>query len=228
MNPSIPSILSCLPRGRRLGRAIHHRWPSLAVATVAVALPASVALAATAAGPTDFTSNGLEPAVFAHNQGSGVAIEALADNNIALRAGSGAASSFDAIQATAGGSGAGVRAKSTSGSAVVAQANTKAGTFAAGVRAIGDEGVVARGTTIGLDVTATGPAINAASSNGVGGDFSGAVAPIRLDPAATPGAPQSGTHHKGELYVDSNGQLFLCIADSINGTAGTWKQVVLK
>jgi hypothetical protein len=42
------------------------------------------------------------------------------------------------------------------------------------------------------------------------------------------GAPQSGTHVRGELYVDSTGQLWLCTADSTGGNVGTWHQVVLK
>jgi hypothetical protein len=44
----------------------------------------------------------------------------------------------------------------------------------------------------------------------------------------TTGAPKSGTHKRGELLVDSQGQLFLCTADSTGGNAGTWKQVTLK
>jgi hypothetical protein len=121
--------------------------------------------------------------------------------------------------------GHGVEAQSSHGNALVAQANTQAGTFVAGVQAIGDEAVVARGTTIGLDVTANGSAVAAVSNNGVGGDFSGKEAPIRLGAASTPGAPTSGVHHRGELYVDSNGDLFYCKAD---GTPGTWKKVSLQ
>jgi hypothetical protein len=45
MNTSLSSILSDLPRGRRLGRAIRRRWPALAVATVAAAVPMGVAVA---------------------------------------------------------------------------------------------------------------------------------------------------------------------------------------
>jgi hypothetical protein len=63
---------------------------------------------------------------------------------------------------------------------------------------------------------------------GLGGEFSGASAPIRLDPATTAGAPTSGTHKRGELYVDSQGSLFLCVADSAGTSAGTWKKVVLQ
>jgi hypothetical protein len=93
----------------------------------------------------------------------------------------------------------------------------------AGVHAVGNfgAGVDADGETVGVQAHSyRGPGVKAASDYGA--EFGGKLAPIRLDPAMTSGAPSTGTHHKGELYVDSNGQLFLCIADSTNGNAGTW------
>jgi hypothetical protein len=62
----------------------------------------------------------------------------------------------------------------------------------------------------------------------IGAELSGTSAPLRLDPASTPGAPTSGSHKRGELYVDSNGDLFYCKADGAAGTPGTWLKVVLK
>jgi hypothetical protein len=44
-------------------------------------------------------------------------------------------------------------------------------------------------------------------------------------PATTSGAPSSGLHHRGQLYVDTNGLLFYCAAD---GTPGTWHQLAFK
>ena len=32
----------------------------------------------------------------------------------------------------------------------------------------------------------------------------------------------TGTHRKGELYVDNTGQLFYCVADSTGGNGGSW------
>jgi hypothetical protein len=60
-----------------------------------------------------------------------------------------------------------------------------------------------------------------------GASLSGGKAPLRLFPAPTAGAPAaaSGLHRKGELYVDAQGQLFLCTAE---GTPGTWAQVQVK
>ena len=62
----------------------------------------------------------------------------------------------------------------------------------------------------------------------IGLDANGSSAPLRLRPSATTGAPTSGTHKRGELFVDNQGNLFLCIADSIGSGAGTWKKVVLQ
>jgi hypothetical protein len=55
----------------------------------------------------------------------------------------------------------------------------------------------------------------------VGGVFSGSVVAINLDPQAGAGAP-TGEAFKGDLAVDSNGILYLCVAD---GTPGTWIRV---
>jgi hypothetical protein len=45
---------------------------------------------------------------------------------------------------------------------------------------------------------------------------------LRLVPKTTVGKPTTGTHTKGEIYMDSAGTLFVCTA---NGTPGTWKKV---
>jgi len=45
---------------------------------------------------------------------------------------------------------------------------------------------------------------------------------FHIRPAATNGAPTVGTHRKGDLYIDNNGDLFRCI---VSGTPGTWVNV---
>jgi hypothetical protein len=60
------------------------------------------------------------------------------------------------------------------------------------------------------------------STTGVGAVLSGGLAPLRLTPSGATGAPAAGAHTAGELYVDSNGDLFYCTAA---GTPGTWIQL---
>jgi hypothetical protein len=59
----------------------------------------------------------------------------------------------------------------------------------------------------------------ASSTEGYGLVAIGGLAPIRIRPAAASGAPTSGTHALGELFVDTNGVLYRCVAA---GTPGTW------
>jgi hypothetical protein len=69
---------------------------------------------------------------------------------------------------------------------------------------------------VGLKASATG------GTAGLGGSFDGTLAPLRLVPASTPGAPQTGLHSVGELYVDSRGNLYFCKKD---GTPGAWTRL---
>jgi hypothetical protein len=64
----------------------------------------------------------------------------------------------------------------------------------------------------------------ATSTAGYGLVADGGLAPIWLKPAGSAGAPTSGAHAVGELYVDSNGVLYQCI-DA--GSPGTWAQSLL-
>jgi hypothetical protein len=57
------------------------------------------------------------------------------------------------------------------------------------------------------------------SLNGIGVWADGGLAPLRLVPSASAGAPSTGTHTQGEFYVDSNAALYRCI---VAGTPGTW------
>ncbi|RPI84482.1 MAG: hypothetical protein EHM41_13275 [Chloroflexi bacterium] len=66
--------------------------------------------------------------------------------------------------------------------------------------------------------------VSGSSDDSYGGSFYGGLAPLRLIPATTPGAPNLGTHKMGELYVDSVGNLYFCTQD---GTPGTWAKLNL-
>jgi hypothetical protein len=57
------------------------------------------------------------------------------------------------------------------------------------------------------------------SQSGTGGKFTGGQAPLLLGLAGAPGAPASGTHSAGELYLDSAATLWICTGP---GTHGTW------
>ena len=155
-------------------------------------------------------------------------VEAKAGNTTGLTSGAGAgvavAATGEKVGVSSTSNDVAVRAQGKN-YGVFATANTTANSFASGVLAQADEAVVARGTTLGVDATAVDTAVAGVASQGVGGLFGGKEAPIRMFKAQTAGAPTSGLHHAGELYVDSTGLLFYCTTD---GTPGTWKQVVLK
>ncbi len=50
---------------------------------------------------------------------------------------------------------------------------------------------------------------------------------MKLKPAGSAGAPTTGTHRKGEIYMDSAGALFVCTAGD-GTTVGTWKKLTMK
>ena len=53
-------------------------------------------------------------------------------------------------------------------------------------------------------------------------EVTGTKAQIYLIPAKKVGAPTTGSHLVGELLLDKDGTLFICVA---KGTPGTWKAV---
>ena len=64
-------------------------------------------------------------------------------------------------------------------------------------------------------------AVGVLGDGAVGGQFSGTDAAISLDPRAMPGPP-GGTNFKGDLAVDSDGVMWLCVQ---NGSPGVWIKV---
>src|SRR5262249_55528306 len=126
----------------------------------------------------------------------------------------------------------GVDASSTDGNAGIAVHGTgRIGVHAASNNSSVGIALLANGGGVGANVDGTAAGlvssggqvgVTASSVSGLGAELSGGEAPVRLVPAATAGAPKAGVHKRGELYVDSQGQLFLCVAD---GTPGSWKHV---
>jgi len=94
-----------------------------------------------------------------------------------------------------------------------------------GVIATGSTGTYSASTGGGVGVYGVSPSgvgVNGFSNTGYGGQFNGGRAPIRLASSSAVGAPTSGSHQVGELWVDNVGVLWFCKAD---GTPGTWVQV---
>jgi hypothetical protein len=86
-------------------------------------------------------------------------------------------------------------------------------------------GVVGDGTGTGgsgvLGRNAEGAGVEARASR-YGGKFDGSRAQLVLVPKTSTGRPTTGTHAKGEIYMDSAGTLFVCTK---GGTSGTWRKV---
>ena len=88
------------------------------------------------------------------------------------------------------------------------------------LRGTGASGYSPLGTGVsGLSIDGSG--IKGSSVNEYGGFFGSlGLAPLRLQPAKTTGAPAYDTHQRGEFYVDDAGSLFYCVSD---GTPGLWR-----
>jgi hypothetical protein len=69
--------------------------------------------------------------------------------------------------------------------------------------------------------SSSGTGVAGTSSTGIGASFGSGpnAAQLKLVPAGSQGAPGSGAHTKGEIYLDSAATVWVCIA---NGTPGTW------
>ena len=124
------------------------------------------------------------------------------------------------------GVGAGVRGENENGNGVEGVGSA----VATGVVGDGKYGVLGRTSdNAGFGVWAqhfgTGAAVAGHEINGIGGVFEGAKAQLRLVPSSTAGKPTAGAHTKGEIYMDSKGNLFVC---SASGTPGTWRKVTTK
>ncbi len=104
---------------------------------------------------------------------------------------------------------------------------TNAGGSAKGVHGLAGAGygvygnVIFGGTGTGVGgYGGSGPGVSGTSMSGYGVVGQGGLAPLRLMPVFSGiGAPTTGTHAAGELYVDQPGSLFYC---KEAGTPGTW------
>jgi hypothetical protein len=84
--------------------------------------------------------------------------------------------------------------------------------------AFGVNGISNSGTGVS-GVSNSGMAVQGTSASGIGGQFAGGQAQLKLEPAGASGAPSSGAHAKGEIVLDLDAAVWVCVG---NGTPGTW------
>jgi hypothetical protein len=201
----------------------------------------------TALADTTFSSNGAtggQAAVIASGTNGANAVNALGDSGAGVKASSTSGPAVTANSVTGTGlsassdAGAGIMTSSTAGAALHAVAGTpQSGTTGVRAAVVADggsaSGVYATSVTdsalVGVGVVgASGlgqrSGLAGFSVRGYGVSAQGGLAPLYLKPAATAGRPTSGAHQQGELYADSTGALFYCVA---SGRPGTWKRVTL-
>jgi hypothetical protein len=119
----------------------------------------------------------------------------------------------------------GVAGTSGDGSGVSGTATAVGGYGVYGHNDAGSGVVGQSGNGIGvLGKSSNGVAVEGFSVNGYGAMLEGGLAPLILHPTGFAGAPATGTHQVGELYVDSGGILWYCTG---NGTPGSWARVAL-
>lgn len=105
--------------------------------------------------------------------------------------------------------------------------------FSAGVRGqgefVGVSGVATFSGPSGVGVDGYGKeggtGVSGRSTSGIGGQFAGGQAQLRLVPRDTTG-PTGGFHSEGEIYLDQAGGLFLCTGETgVDGSPATWRKV---
>ena len=73
-------------------------------------------------------------------------------------------------------------------------------------------------------ISSQGSGVYGTSVSAYGGEFSGGAAQLRLVPGVTAGPPSGSSHLTGELYLDSNGDLYLCTS---GGATPHWARLNL-
>jgi hypothetical protein len=98
-----------------------------------------------------------------------------------------------------------------------------------GIKGEGKIGVVGQGKLVGVSgicsdsaAGASGPGVRGVGH--YGGQFQGTSgAQLHLRPGTSVGRPTTDQHSKGEIFLDREATLFVCVAD---GTPGTWRRVM--
>ena len=107
----------------------------------------------------------------------------------------------------------------------VAIVGTASGTDnTAGIQRIGVMGITDQNGYGVYGISSQGSGVYGASASVYGGEFSGGAAQLRLVPGVTAGPPSGSSHLTGELYLDSNGDLYLCTS---GGATPHWARLNL-
>jgi hypothetical protein len=200
-----------LPRRQMLGKA-----GAAAVGAVLGGAVAAVSTASPAAAASgSFDSSTSDPALTATNTGSGAAIKATSS-------GSGRALDVDGSSQLRGP--LEIMTSATTGLQIT---STGVGELPdTGIQASASSvGVIADGAQWGVHGASDGVGVFGHGGNGYGILAVGAKANLHLMepgdpyPAMVPPRSRTDAHESGEIYLDSNSDLWLCVAD---GTPGTW------
>jgi hypothetical protein len=109
--------------------------------------------------------------------------------------------------------GVGVYGSSSTGFGLFGVTGTGTGATGAGLNGTAN----ATGTGVSGN-SGSGIGVQGNSTNFIGGSFTGGLAPLYLGPAGASGAPSSGTHAKGEIFLDLNASVWVCVGGGIPGT----------
>jgi hypothetical protein len=123
------------------------------------------------------------------------------------------------LYATHDGSGRAVSALSRYGTAVNGLSSSPTGGPSSGIGVAGT-------SDVGIGVLGIAGKSGYAAGGGYGGQFAitgTGLAQIALAPTGSTGHPTTFTHQVGEIYLDAQGSLFVCV---VQGSPGTWKQIV--
>jgi len=183
------------------------------------------------AGETDLTSSATTETLSVSNNGPGSALSAFNDADTttvsAENTGTGSVL-FAEITASANTSPVVVASTLGTGNAIKAEANdptSSASSVDASSGGLGNAvfGLVTNTASAAAAIAGShlgaGPAVEGTSSLGYGVSATGGLAPLFLTPAGAAGAPTSGTHAVGELYLDADAFLWVCTSA---GTPGFW------
>ena len=110
------------------------------------------------------------------------------------------------------------------GSGAGIEGRGKQGVFGLGLHGVWGQGIGPVGKAVGvLGEAEDGIGVEGlGQGDGIGVWAMGGRAPLFLQPTVTKGPPTSGGHAKGELMVDTKGDLYLC---KRSGSPGTWKLI---